>query len=202
LIHRTENSAVEIRLNVSARESVVLDQRPDVVVVATGAEPSRPMIEGTTDETCTFATDVLGGREVGKRVLVIGGGLTGCETAEYLSDRGHEVTIIEMRPSIGKEFSASSRWVILQRLRDKHVRLEANTAVVQVLLDAVRATRQGDFITFEADSVVMATGMKSRNELAQRLAPIVPLVLSVGDCVTPGNLASAIRDAYESVERF
>jgi len=202
LIHRTESSDVEIRLNLSASESVVLDQRPDVVIVATGAEPSRPKIEGATDRTCTFAADVLGGREMGKKVLIIGGGLTGCETAEYLSDRGHDVTILEMRPSIGKEFSASSRWVMLQRLRDKRVRLEANAAVFRILNDGVRATRQGQFINIEGDSVVMAAGMRSRSELAQRLAPLVPIVVSVGDCVTPGNLASAVRDAYESVERF
>lgn len=202
LIHRTERSDIEIRLNLSASESIVLDQRPDAVIVATGAAPFRPAIEGATDRNCTFATDVLGGHELGKRVLVIGGGLTGCETAEYLADGGHEVTILELRPSIGKEFSASSRWVMLQRLRDKRVRLEANTAVVRILDDGVRATRHGEFMTFEADSVVMATGMKSRSELVERLVPLVPLVVSVGDCVTPGNLASAVRDAYASVERF
>lgn len=202
LIRRTEGSDVEVRLNIAATESNVVDLRPDVVVVATGAEPYRPKIEGANDLSCTFASDVLDGREVGKRVLVIGGGLTGCETAEYLADHGHEVTILEMRPSIGKEFSASSRWVMLQRLREKHVRLETNAAAFRISDGAVRATRKGELFSVQADTVVIATGMRSRSALAERLAPLAATVVSVGDCVTPGNLASALRDAYESPQRF
>ncbi|GAH87143.1 unnamed protein product, partial [marine sediment metagenome] len=99
--------------------------KPHAVIVATGAVPIIPDIPGIDGKNVATAIDVLTwNKETGQSVVIIGGGLIGCETAEFLSQKGKQVTIVEMLPSVGADIGGFNRWVILDRLKAAGISME------------------------------------------------------------------------------
>ncbi|MDD2499038.1 MAG: FAD-dependent oxidoreductase, partial [Desulfitobacteriaceae bacterium] len=102
--HMGEKYGVDFRLGVEVTASQIIAEKPDVVIVATGADPSIPNIPGINNPRIITSTDVLLGlKDPGTKVLIIGGGLVGSETADLLGEHGHEVTIVEMLPEIAQD---------------------------------------------------------------------------------------------------
>jgi 2,4-dienoyl-CoA reductase (NADPH2) len=111
------------------------------VLVASGAALLRPLVKGIELPQVHGALDILAGRtKAGSEVAVIGGGLVGCETAEYLAAAGHKVTVLEMLPEVGQELGNHSRWVVMVRLKKDEVKLLAETRVDEMIPGAVRAS--------------------------------------------------------------
>ena len=142
------------------------------------------------------AIDVLTGRrKVGDNVVIVGGGLVGCETAEFLADMGKKVTILEMLGRIGADIGRTTRWVTMGRLRSLGVRMERNAKVEEINENGVKASRDGSTEFFEADSVVLAVGMEPDKQLARQLEGKAKALHVVGDCAEPGKVTGAIESA-------
>ena len=107
MVGQLDKLGVERKRGVKVTAAMVEETRPDVVLVATGAKPLVPPIPGVEREEVVTAWDVLGGREVGRRVLVVGGGLTGLETAEFLAEQGKEVVVVEMLKRVGADMGGT-----------------------------------------------------------------------------------------------
>ena len=104
---------VQVRMNTRCTAKEVEEGRPDVVIVATGAIPLIPNLPGIHGNNVATALDVLAGRkQTGQTVVIVGGGSTGCETAEFLAQKGKQVTILEMLPRIGADYGPMNRWVV------------------------------------------------------------------------------------------
>jgi 2,4-dienoyl-CoA reductase (NADPH2) len=185
---------VKVRLEDEVDAKIVEKAKPDVVIIATGATPIKPDIPGAKRENVVKAIDVLTGqKEVGENVLIIGGGMIGCETAEFLAEKGKRVTILEMLGRIGADIERTNRWVIMGRLRSLGIRMERNAKVEEIIEKGVRVNRDGSIEFFEGDSAVLAVGMEPNRRLAQELEGKVRMLHVVGDSAKPGKIAQAIE---------
>jgi len=188
---------IEIRLGETVTMGTLEKAKPDVVIVATGASPIVPDIQGVNNENVVMALDVLTGKkEAGSNVLVVGGGMVGCETAEFLVGKGKKVTILEMLGRIGADIERTNRWVVIGRLRKLGVRMEANAKVENITYKGVDARRDGSIESFDCDTVVIAVGMQPDCTLAQELDGRVKEIHVIGDSAKPGKIAQAIESAF------
>lgn len=183
---------VRIELGAEVTAATVAAEAPDVVVVATGAEPLVPPIPGI-DAPHVHDAQLLLRDEVpvaaGQRVVVVGGSATGCETAELLVARGVEVTIVEMRGSIGRGVEAITRRQLVRGLARDGVEVRTRTTVVAIEDDAVVC--DGD-VRIPADVVALAIGWRPTGErLAGTLTGVEVHVL--GDALDPGDFVRAIN---------
>jgi len=197
LVAQMDRLAVDVRLGEDVTNRTVEEAKPDVIIVATGATPIMPDIPGVKGRNVAIATDVLRGhRDVGANVLIVGGGMIGCETAEFLAEKGKKVTIVEMTGRIGADIERTARWVTIGRLRTLGVRMERNARVDEITESGARASRDGGTEFFEAGSVVLAVGMQSNSKLAQELEAKVARLHVVGDSAQPGKIAQAVESAF------
>jgi len=173
--------------------------KPDAVVVATGAIPAVPAISGTDRAGVITAWEALLQPPAVKRVLVIGGGATGLETAEFLAERGRKVTVIEMLKAFGTDMGGTVYFHLRTRLRELAVELIRNTEVREITERAIIVTRDGREETWEGfDGYVLALGVRSRNELAATLRDKGVETYLIGDAAIPGNGAGAMRQGAET----
>ena len=194
LIGQVERCGVRIKMGVEATASSLQEERPDAVIVATGADPITPEIPGVERENVVTAFDVLSGcADAGQNVIVLGGGMVGCETAELLASKGKKVTILEMLGRIGNDIGMTTRWVIIQRLREAGIKMETEAKASEITDKGVRVVRRGSSEFFDGDTVVLAVGVSSNKKLAQELEGMFADIHTIGDCVEPGRFGQAIE---------
>lgn len=188
---------VTVELGQKVDATFVEKAKPDVVVVATGATPIVPEISGVKGDNVAMALDVLTGKkEVGSNVVIVGGGMVGCETAEFLVQKGKKVTIVEMLGKIGADIERANRWVVLGQLRQLGIRMEVNARVEEITSKGLKARRNGNLETFHGDTVVLAVGMQSDCKLVQELEGKIAEMHVIGDSDKPGKIVQAIESAF------
>ncbi len=202
LSQQVEKSGAQVKLNEEATSDSLRADQPDVVVLATGAKPSVPPIPGVCSPNVVTYEDVLMERKaVGGRVVVIGGGPIGCETAEFLAQKGKRVTIVEMLGRIGDRIGPVNRWVVMQRLKKSGITMETGITVNEITDAGVRVSRGEVTWSIEADTVVLAAGTKCDAELGQRLQGTIQTAVSIGDCrgmTEAERIAQAIADGFRT----
>lgn len=171
----------------------------DVAIVATGATPVLLKLPGSEGRNVITAHDVLAGRtsDVGKRVLVIGGGMVGIETAEFLAEQGRHITVVEMLDEVAAEIGIVRKPYMNKCLSDHGVEIFVSTKVERLSDDGVIvAGKNGEKKNIGVfDSIVLAVGVKPSDELAKALEGKVAHVFVVGDALKPANALVAIADA-------
>ncbi|MDR0817972.1 MAG: NAD(P)/FAD-dependent oxidoreductase [Oscillospiraceae bacterium] len=211
------DNGVDARVNREVTPELVKKLKPDVIIAAFGAKPVTPPIKGIELALeATYAYTHLD--EIGKKVVVIGGGLVGQELGLYLAMKGREVTIVEQLP-----FVSDSN--ILQSLSLSYefpkygVKREFSVAVTEVTATGVNATvsvsppfkpgipfeavppkselTSGD-VKFDADTVVYACGLRPERSAADALKFMAPEFYQIGDCVSPTNIYDAVIQAYHT----
>lgn len=196
-------AGVDIRTGTEATPELVASLKPDAIIIATGSVPLRPPIPGLDSCGCSTAEDVLTGKaDTGKRVLVVGGGMVGCECVEFLTEREHIVDMVEMKPVIGEDIVPEARKYIMANLEKHKVTQRVNARVKQFYADGVDFT---DTVTGEDaamrgyDSVVLAMGYRSNNTLEEQLKDLAPQVIVIGEArQAPGNSMEATGDALNA----
>ena len=114
-------------------QAAVLELAPDIIINATGSFPAVPPIEGVQQANVFVAEDVMMERKkAGKRVAIVGGGGTGCEAAEWLVERGHEVAILEMMAHIGANIEQITRRWMYYELRKAGTQLLTKSKVIRI----------------------------------------------------------------------
>jgi 2,4-dienoyl-CoA reductase (NADPH2) len=190
---------VEVRLHTEITVKDVESAKPDAVVVATGAAPLIPAIPGAKGKNVANAIDVLTGKKsVGPSAVVIGGGSLGCETAEFLAEKGMKVTVLEMLPRMGNDIDLWNRWVILDRISATTIQMEPNTKAVALTEKGVEAMTEDKPRFFDCDTVVLAVGSREDNALAQALEGKVASLHKVGDCVKPQKVKQAVQSGFQA----
>lgn len=196
-------AGVDIRTGTEATPELVASLKPDAIIIATGSVPLRLPIPGLDSCGCSTAEDVLTGKaDTGKRVLVVGGGMVGCECVEFLTEREHIVDMVEMKPVIGEDIVPEARKYIMANLEKHKVTQRVNARVKQFYADGVDFT---DTVTGENaamrgyDSVVLAMGYRSNNTLEEQLKDLAPQVIVIGEArQAPGNSMEATGDALNA----
>ena len=167
------------------------------MLLATGGIPIVPDLPGLDRETVTTAERVLreGAPANVRRVVVAGGGLVGCETAEYLAQQGRKVTLIEMLPEIAQDMEPISRTHLLNRLKELNVQIQTTTTLVGMTESGVAVRNESDEDVIAADLLVMALGLHAKNDDISQMVAGIPH-LWIGDCRNPGKIVDAVREGY------
>ena len=167
---------------------------PDAVVIAAGARQTIPPIRGKDLPVVALAEDFLSGRrKSGKKVVIIGGGLVGVETAHFLASRGVDVTIVEMMDRIAREAGPTYTDYISRNMEKYHVSIHTNVKVDRIFQNGVEFDGRKEY----ADTVIIASGYRSNNELVLKMKETYPNVHVVGDAVSPRNILFAVHEAFE-----
>ena len=185
-IQTTLACGADIRLNTRATPELVAAEAPDAILVATGSKLFTPGIPGID---LPHVTDVVsadcGRAEIGQRVVVCGGGMSGLECALGLAMQGKEVTVVDMVPveSFAKEIVKFTRNMLLHLLDEHHVKLVGEQMVRRITERGVE-TEGRDWRTYEypCDTVVTAFGLKPNDELLDAVMGLADAVYPVGDC--------------------
>lgn len=199
LITRVKKLGIEINLGKEVDADTIKAVDPDSIVLATGSSPFRPEIPGIDHDNVTLAEDVLSGKAVGKRVVIIGGGLVGCETAEFLAEHGKTVTLVEMLEEVAVGLGVSVKGWLLHRLGSLGVTMLTSARCERITergVAIVNSKQEGQFI--EADAVVLAAGGKPNTELLEMIEGTVSEIHVVGDCVEPRRILEAISEGYRA----
>lgn len=197
-----EDLNVKIQLNHEISNEELLQASHEAIIIATGSKAFTPPIPGIKNDKVYSAIDVLlGKKETGGKIVMIGGGLVGCETALWLAQDGKEVTIIEIAETIlsaGKPVPFANKQMLLDMLKHHKVQVLVNTSVIEITDNGVTVIdknfRRG---SLDADSIVVATGFTPVQELYNALRNKVKDLYMIGDARQPQNILSAIWDAYE-----
>lgn len=196
LIRQVEQASISIRYQTVATKKLLLEESYDAVIAAVGANPIRPNIPGV--ETAVLAPAVFGAEQfLGERVVIVGGGQVGCETALHLSRLGKTVTVLEMQDKVLTDASASYRSRLTRNMNG-----EAGLTVIP----GARCTAVGSTVRYQlsdgtaqalpADSVVLAAGMRPETDAALSLQSHQYAFYMVGDCQRAGNVQKAVRSAF------
>jgi pyruvate/2-oxoglutarate dehydrogenase complex dihydrolipoamide dehydrogenase (E3) component len=136
---------------------------------------------------------------IGKRVIVIGGGLHGCETAEFLAKRGRKVTIVEQSEAIGEGVLDFRLGLLLDWFPRKGVTIISGVKDMEITDEGlVITTKDGKKQTLEANSIIPTAPLKPNDELAKSLKGKVPEIYIIGDCGEPRMIVNAIADGYHT----
>ncbi len=132
---------------------------------------------------------------VGHRVVILGGSLVGLELADFFSERGRSVTVLEESDAIAPQMSIPRRWRVLHQLRERGVSFSAGVEVKEILEHAVAfVTKEGDRKTAEADSVILAIGTVPDRDLFEKAKALCPEAYLLGDCNEIGYIQGAMAD--------
>ncbi len=202
LVGMAERSGAFFRFGMAITAEELALMAPDVVLVATGATPIIPHIEGLESPLTSedvFAKDAT----FGHRVLVIGGGLVGIEIAEFLGERGHEIVVVEMQDDVARDMEKITRVLTMKRIATLPVTILANTTVQKVTDGEVMVKDpDGTRSLGRFDEVAVAVGTRPRAELAEALAAYEVEVHVIGDAVALGEVQGAVTTAWEVARRL
>lgn len=226
LIRQVEKEGVKVIMNCAPTPGMITDGGFDTVVACTGAAPKIPAsMEGFADETGKlkeeywFCTDVFGHEaELGENVVIVGGSETGIETAMYLCENGHNVTVLTRQNTVGHDCSrlhyitmafvgidpATGREGLLPAWA-AYENLKGITGVTTKKVEGGKVfyvDADGAEHVIEADSVVLCGGMKAASDEALAFADAADEFYLAGDCDGAGNLQRVNRQAYSVAMRI
>ncbi len=199
LSNQLKKLGVKIELGKGATAATVEEFHPDVVVCATGIKPTMPEIPGLDRARVVDAGDVLEGKvRVGEKVVVIGGELVGCETAEFLAEKGKKVTVTRRGAEMALKVEGIIRPFFLQRLLEKGVTLLTNVHYQEVTAQGlVVTTKDQEKKVIEADTIILAAGSIPDQDLYREIKGRAAEVYLAGDCVAPRKIREAIADSFD-----
>lgn len=197
LAARCEKAGVDIHLNTEVTAEQVAEMNADVVISAVGAKPIVPPIPGIDHEK-VVGLQVLEDKEpkIGQKVAILGGGLVGSEVGIYLDMIGKEVTIIEMKET----WSADAYWMhkvaMDKYVRDSKMKIMTGTMAKEINGQGVLCSTADGDVMVEADTILLAAGMKANREVADELFNTAPRVFEVGDSIQVSRVVDAVKLGY------
>lgn len=190
---------VDVNLETEVTVDMVKQGNYDKVIIATGAKPVTPNIEGIKGKNVVQANDVLRGiKAVGEKCVVIGGGLVGAETAEFLAVEWHKVAIVEILDEIISGLEEGPRRYIIKNLKENNAEIYTSSKVKKINSNSVIIEKDGKKITLECDSVVIAIGSCSDNELAKKLENEGIDIKVIGDAKKAGRALEGVLDGFKA----
>ena len=195
LITRLSRTDAKVELNTEVDRDIIRQLNPDAVICAVGSEPVVPPIPGieTAQSILTAYTDF---DSLGEKIVVIGGGLVGCETGFYLAEMGKRVHLIEMLDDVAKDGNDSHRQALIPRMK-KALTWDVNTTCTAVKSGGIKVNSPDGKARFiDADTVVFAVGMKARSDVVKSLQGIADWFVTVGDCKKARRVQDAVYEGF------
>lgn len=200
LIRGLDRSGARVILNTAVTRELAERERPDVIIVATGASPKALDVPGAEERNVVQANDVIMGKvPVGERVVVVGGRMVGMEMADSLAEQGKKVYLVTMN-KLGENGIPLERNVfraLRARLIEHGVHLFPDSPVHEIRENGVHIEYNRELIFLKADTVVLAVGAKAENKLTEELISAGFETHMIGDCVSARDAREAIREGAE-----
>lgn len=197
LIREASESGADIRLSTPATKELIESIKPDQIIAAVGSHPVRLPIKGI--ESAMDALTVYHSMDqIGKKVVLVGGGLVGCEVGLHLASAGHDVTVVEMLHMMAYETFGYYRNALLDEMDKRGIHQILNAKCLEFTDKGVCVEQEGSELFIEADTCVYSMGMKPNSDLVDAvkdMAGDVPVQM-IGDCAKAGKLGDAVRDGY------
>ncbi len=198
LIGQLAKNKVKVKRGEKATRQVVESLNPDVVVVATGALPLIPPMPGTgSDKVVSSWSALVNPDQLGNQVVVVGGGLVGCDVACFIAGQGKNVTLVEQLDNVALDTGSASRKFLIQKLKEKNITVILKAVAKEINKDGVGFVENGQSRVLSADTVVLAVGARSNRELMDALGNARVEVYAIGDCVTPRKIAQANAQGFD-----
>jgi 2,4-dienoyl-CoA reductase-like NADH-dependent reductase (Old Yellow Enzyme family)/thioredoxin reductase len=205
LIRQVQKLEIPIKLGKKITPAMMDRLNADAIVLATGAMPLTPKIKGTRHKHVVYAVDVLAGNAtVGDRVVVVGAGLVGLETADFLVEKGKEVIILEMLDTMAADTGNANRIYFEDRFIEKGVDIILNAKVTVIDREGVVYLQKGWVKKIlKVDTVVLATGAVSNDSLWNAIqAKKRGKIFTVGDCVKARNAMESIYEGSKTAREL
>lgn len=193
------DAGVEIRLNTKAAKANVEAENPDAIIIAAGSAPLVPPIPGLDGGNVTIVNHYyLEKDKVGDKVVVLGGGLAGCECAIHLAREGKSVHLVEMRDQLAPDANVRHRPLLLKEI-EKNVAVHTGHKAVKVTEKGVFCQdKDGNEVLIEGGSVICALGQRARRDVVEELQDSAPYVVSIGDCAKVATITQAVYQGYHA----
>lgn len=218
-IRELKEKQVPVHLNTEFTSAIYESSKYDVVLMATGASSVMPASIPGIDKAISAVELLETGKDPGETVIVVGGGMVGCETAVDLAKRGKKVAIVEMLPSVlSSEFVPQQHKMMLRDMIQaygvetytnyKLVEVTDEGAVVEVATklfklnpegEVIFSQKPGERLTLKADTVVISIGLRPNATITEELTAKGAKVIEIGSTKRAGNVIEATHDAYETV---
>jgi 2-enoate reductase len=196
-----ELQKVDVHMGAKLTAKQIKDMNADVVILATGSTIRTLDVPCSDPGRMIDAVSVLEGAPVGKTIVMIGGGLVGCETALWLAQQGKEVTVVEVLPSLlsaGKPIPFMNKDMLLTMMKQHHIKEITNTSLLEVRDEgAVLIDRTFRTSTIPCDTVVTCTGFTANDQLFEELYGQIENLYNVGDSQVAADVMTAIWQANE-----
>jgi pyruvate/2-oxoglutarate dehydrogenase complex dihydrolipoamide dehydrogenase (E3) component len=196
---QAEKSGVQLEMGKEVTADMIDRIKPDAVIVATGAGPLIPDIPGINNPKVITVKDVLSCEvAVGQRILIVGGGMAGAETADYLTSMATDITLLEMTEEIASDMVLWQKEFLMERLSASGVKIMTSAVVSEFLDDGVVFTKDGKEVRITGfDNMILAMGNSTVNGLYEDLKEHVTELYIIGDASSPRNALDAIREGAE-----
>ncbi len=196
-----EHPDIDIRLGVSATRDDVARLRPDSLILGLGSREFVPGLPGIDNPSVLLASEaIMDPERLGRHVVVLGAGSVGAELGlELAMFEGKDVTILDPGPTVAKQGNSLYREGLRQKIEQaESLRFELKHRPLAILPDGTveAEDQEGVHHLFDADTVVVATGMRPRSDDAKQFFGIVPDTVMVGDCVQPRIIQDAVLEAH------
>ncbi|MGN0704593.1 MAG: FAD-dependent oxidoreductase [Lentihominibacter sp.] len=191
---------IDISMNTEVTAELIDEENPDVVITATGAFPKKLDITGADEQKVISAVEYLyGTKTAGRNVIVVGGGLTGCEIAYDAARKGSTVTIVEFAENIltAKMLSAANSSMLRDLLNYYNVEILTSSKISRLTGDEAVIDNSGEIIRRKVDSIIVSVGYMPDQELYKKLEDREN-VYNIGDSLKVGNLMDVIKSAYKA----
>lgn len=205
LTHSVTSQDVKLRLGKKVSQEDILSLEPDAVLVAVGASNIIPSIDGHSNQMVCDAWKILSGeQQVFGNIAVIGGGMVGCEVAEYLClQEGNKVSIIEMDDNIAKGESSTILPTLMENFNKNNVKIYTNHKVNKINKENIVCENDNKEIEIPCDYVVMAVGARPNSFDIDKLLEKNIKVVKIGDCKDrASDIENAIKTAYDTANEI
>lgn len=194
-----KDAGVEFRLNTPVTKEYVEAENPDALIIAVGSAPIVPPIKGVDGDNVVIVNDYyLNKEKVTDEVVVLGGGLAGCETAIHLGQEGKKVHLVEMRNELAPDANVRHRPLLLEEIA-KYVTVHTGFKGLEISSEGVLCEdANGEKHMVNGTSVICALGQKPRFDVVEELRPTAPYVATIGDCVKAATITNAVYQGYHA----
>ena len=197
--HFAKNAGVVIRTSTEVTPEYVENEAPDALIVAVGSEPLVPPIKGLDGDNVVIVNDYYKEKEkVTDEVVVLGGGLAGCECAIHLGMEGKKVHLVEMRDALAPDANVRHRPLLLKEV-EKYATAHTGYRGLEVTSEGVLCENADhEQVLVPGTSVICALGQRSRSKLADILRDCAPYVAIIGDASRVSTITNAVYDGYHA----
>lgn len=190
---------VEIRCNTEVTAEYAEQEHPDVMILAVGSNPIVPPLKGIDGDNVVVVNNYyLEKEKVKDTVVVLGGGLAGCECAIHLAQEGKKVHLVEMRDILAPDANIRHR-PILMKMIDQYVEAHTGYQGMEITKEGLLCKdADGNEVLVPGESVICAVGQRSNRAGVESLFNAAPVVREIGDCVRPSNITNAVYQGYHA----